>query len=70
MATAHTGIGASTRSSISFVNDSSVTSGSATAWMPWKFIDIATRPGTRIVANAPAGAVVVIAFAAPIVGST
>src|SRR5438132_3840958 len=50
-ATAQTGMGASTRSSISLVNDSSVTSGSATAWMPWKFMDMATRPGTRTVAK-------------------
>ena len=45
IATAHTGIGASTRSSISRVYPNSCTIGSATDWMPWKMIEIAIDAG-------------------------
>ena len=50
-ATAHTGNGAITRSSISRVNPNSCTSGSATAWIPWKMHAIAITPGTRMLEN-------------------
>ena len=54
--TIQTGTGASTRSSISLLKLNSCTSGSATAWMPWKLIATAMRPGTRTVVNdTPAG---------------
>ena len=52
-----TGIGASTRSSISPTPlPSSRTSGCVTATMPWRLIATATSPGTRTVENdSPAG---------------
>ena len=50
-ATAQTGSGAITRSSISRVNPNSWTSGSATAWIPWKMHAIAMTPGTRMLEN-------------------
>ena len=49
--TTQTGTGASTRSSISLLTLNSCTSGSATAWIPWKLIATAISPGTRTVEN-------------------
>ncbi len=45
------GSGAITRSSISFVWLNSCTSGTETAWMPWKMIEEPIRPGTRMSPN-------------------
>ena len=47
----HTGSGAITRSSISRVYPNSETSGSATAWMPWKIRAKLIRPGASNVEN-------------------
>ena len=55
-AMAPTGNGARTRSSISRVKPKSWTSGSATAWIPWKIIVLAMTPPTRSVENLPAPA--------------
>ena len=55
-ATAHTGRGAITRSSISRVYPNSCTSGSATACTPWKTIAVATTPASSSVENAASAA--------------
>src|SRR5919106_744536 len=70
-ATPSTGIGASTRSSISRVKPKSWTMGSATAWMPWKIMVLATTPPTSNVLNAPsAEAPPALPMPCPILGKT
>ncbi len=56
MATSETGIGASTRSSISRVYPNSCTIGSATDWIPWNMIESPMTPATRRVENSAAAA--------------
>ena len=51
-ATAHTGSGAITLSSISLVNPNSWTRGRATAWTPWNTIVVATTPAISSVEKA------------------